>query len=126
MANYAVKDLISKIKKEDQKARSCWAHGVACYAIEILEALECENISFSTVNELKNLLLNGAKDWRTYSWGGCSLIYNVDICERLASKSEQKKRNYGSWRPNKYEDWLDVQARGLYQACNLIKKIIFC
>lgn len=31
----------------------------------------------------EELLLNGAKDWREYSYGGNSLIYNIDIMNRL-------------------------------------------
>ena len=61
-------------------------------------------------------LLSGAKDWKEYSWGGRSLIYDQDIAERLSSPSELRKTNNGQRRPNAREEWLDTQARALYQA----------
>ena len=70
------------------------------------------------------MLLNGADSWGQYSWGGCSLIYNGDIAERLCSPSEFKKCREGERRPNAREEWLDTQARALYQACNRIKRIV--
>ena len=69
-------------------------------------------------------LLDGAKDWYEYSWGGCSLLYNSDICKRLCSPSEQRKTKNGERKPNANEEWLDVQARALYQAARLIISIV--
>ena len=71
---------------------------------------------------MKAQLLNGASDWSQYSWGGCSLIYDGDIAERLCTPSELKKTRNGERRPNSREDWLDVQARALYQASNSITR----
>lgn len=51
--------------------------------------------------------------------GGNSLIYDQDIANRLATPSEIKRvtRKDGSLRkPNASEEWLDTQARALYQA----------
>lgn len=61
-------------------------------------------------------MLNGADSWIQYSWGGCSLIYDGDIAERLCSPSELKKTRNGERKPNGNEEWLDTQARALYQA----------
>lgn len=77
-----------------------------------------------STKELKDLLLNGASDWKAYSWGGCSLIYDQDICERLATPSEIKRTKGGKVKPNKWEEWLDTQARALYQAERLINSAI--
>jgi hypothetical protein len=69
---------------------------------------------------VKRALLNGASDWNQYSSGGSSLIFNDDIAERLCTPSELKKTRNGERRPNANEEWLDVQARALYQAEMLI------
>lgn len=74
----------------NSKARSAWNKGVKIYAYELVEALEVEEIP-QDKTELKSLLLNGAADWKQYSWGGYSLIYDCDIAERLCCPSELKK-----------------------------------
>nr|DAP26633.1 MAG TPA: hypothetical protein [Bacteriophage sp.] len=65
-------------------------------------------------------MLNGAQDWEQYSWGGSALIYDYDIAERLCCPSELKKTRNGERRPNSREEWLDVQARALYQAASRV------
>ena len=97
--------------------RSAWNRGVMRYALELINTVEIGK----EITE-KNLL-NGAKDWKEYSEGGCALIYDVDICHRLCTPSEIKKTHNGERRPNKQETWLDTQARALYQAARLIMKI---
>ena len=97
--------------------RSAWNRGVMRYALELVNSVEIGK----EITE-KNLL-GGADNWKEYSYGGCSLIYDVDICHRLCSPSEIKKTKDGERRPNKQENWIDVQARALYQAARLIMKI---
>lgn len=112
-------------------ARSAWKRGVKVYAHELLDDLE-EAIDggyfyqddLEAHNVLKKALLNGADSWDQYSWGGCSLIYDSDIAERLCNPSELKKTRGGERRPNSREEWLDVQARALYQAARMIYKAI--
>lgn len=118
---------LKQIKKELEKERaaSCWGRGVLEYANELLDDLYyIEESEELTSQGIEAVLLNGAIDWSSYSWGGCSLIYDSDICERLATPSEQKKKNSGELRPNSGEEWLDCQARALYQASRKIKGII--
>lgn len=103
----------------NRRARSAWDKGVNLYALELLDNIR-DLPADDSRQEIKNALLNGARDWREYSWGGCSLIYNGDIAERLCSPSELKRCRGGEWRPNRREEWLDVQARALYQAFRLI------
>lgn len=102
----------------NQSARSAWDKAVKQYAIELLESLEG--------NYTGAALLNGAENWRDYSYGGCSLIYDYEIAERLCSPSELKRSKYGEKQPNPRETWLDCQARALGQAatriCRLIKE----
>jgi hypothetical protein len=69
-------------------------------------------------------LLNGAKDWKQYSEGGCALIYDKQIALTLCNPTELKITDNGQKQPNKQETWLQVQARALFQAWNLIKSNI--
>lgn len=110
-----------------EKQRSAWDRGVTQYALELVDEL-AEQIGGGYVDlaelakprTLRAVLLNGAKDWREYSWGGYSLIYDPDIALRLCCPSELKKTRNGERRPNSREEWLDVQARALFQAANRV------
>ena len=102
-----------------RRARSAWDKGVNLYALELLDNLR-DLPAADNRQEIKKALLNGASDWSEYSYGGCSLIYDGDIADRLCSPSELKRCRGGEWRPNRREEWLDVQARALSQACRLI------
>ena len=104
---------------EATNPRSAWNKGVKAYALELLEELP-NNVSYGSIDSLKNDMLNGAQSWSQYSWGGCSLIYNEDIARRLCTPSELKKTHDGERRPNADEEWLDIQARALFQACWMI------
>jgi hypothetical protein len=105
---------------ESTNPRSAWNKGVKTYALEILEDMP-KNVEYGTIEAMKADALNGARDWDHYSWSGCSLAYNYDIANRLCTPSELKKTNNGIRYPNAKEEWLDVQARALYQAWQLIR-----
>lgn len=112
---------------EARKDRSAWDKGVNAYALELVEELR-ERAAYEGRNpepgkECREWMLNGAQDWNQYSWGGSSLIYDCDIAERLCAPSELKKTRHGERRPNGREEWLDTQARALYQACNRVARI---
>jgi hypothetical protein len=94
--------------------RSAWSRGVKLYDLELLESLEGEYTEAA--------LLNGAENWRAFSYGGCALIYDADIAERLCSPSELKRKKGGDLPPNASETWLDCQKRALTQAARLIAK----
>lgn len=106
---------------ESTAPRSAWDRGVQAYALELLDNYN-EYVKYSADNGedipalSENTLLNGATDWMQYSWGGCSLVYNSDIAERLCNPSELKRCKGGEHNPNSREGWLDVQARALRQA----------
>lgn len=123
-------ETISKINaihtkcNELHNGRSAWGRGVYAYACELIDGLT-ETIRYSPEaldNEklLRRALLNGASDWLEYSEGGCSLVFCEDIANRLCNATELKKTSNGCKRPNPHEEWLDVQARALYQAEMLI------
>jgi hypothetical protein len=103
-----------------RKDRSAWGRGVNEYALELAEELreriEREGCGPCNLRELERWLLDGASDWHEYSRGGCSMIYNSSIAERLCTASELRKTDNGRKDPNPREQWLDVQARALYQA----------
>ena len=113
--------LIANLKNNQYGRASAWRRGVLSYAEEIADNLPSD-WEYSNRNLLEKELLNGADSWNAYSWGGCSFCYDADICEALATPSEQKRTKGGKLRPNSREEWLDVQARALYQACALVKR----
>lgn len=92
---------------------SAWQKGVNEYAAELKRGFK-ENYPGQKMTEEK--LLNGARDWKEYSYGGNSLIYNQDIAKRLSNPSELKRTKGGLNRPNKNEEWIDTQTRALFQA----------
>lgn len=112
---------------EARKDRSAWNRGVTAYALELVDDLEelaaYKGRNPETVKECREWMLNGARDWSQYSWGGSSLIYDSDIAERLCTPSELKKTRHGERRPNSQEEWLDTQARALFQACERVSRL---
>lgn len=116
--------LIATIRNKiiNSPANSAWDRGVRTYALEIFDNYIEEHNSNKQITEKD--LLNGASNWSEYSWDGCAEIYDEDICKRLSTPSEQKKTRYGELKPNPNEEWLDVQARALYQAAQIVLSIV--
>ena len=133
-------NIIEKLNQElnTRTDRSAWNKGITVYALEIMEEV-AERAAYEghepqNREELIDFMLNGARDyrsnelfkhWSIASWGGSYLIYDGDIAERLCTPSELKKTRNGERRPNSREEWLDVQARALYQAGNRILKAYY-
>ena len=108
-------------KIESVPAKSAWKNGVKEYALELVESLfEMDFDIISNKKLLSGALLNGANDWNQYSAGGGALICDSDIAKRLCTDSELERTKNGEKQPNSHESWLDVQARALYQAEQLI------
>ena len=121
------KQLLKQCIIQDHKPRSAWESGVQSYALEMVDTMD----ELETLKSVKALFNHcGYKDMTVSqlahecSYGGCFEIYDEDIALRLCSPSEIRKctRKDGSFRPNANarESWLDVQARALRQAYNLI------
>ena len=107
-------DIIAEI--EHQRCRSAWARAVRDDAVDLIDGLDGDEVTAEGFEDFKRVMLNGATSWDAYSWGGCALVYNCDIAERYCTPSELKRTRGGELRPNSREEWLDVQARALYQA----------
>lgn len=125
--------ILEKVKREleGRHDRSAWNRGVTLYAMELVAGLQ-EAVAGGYFREdvltdrkaVIAAMLNGAEDWTEYSLGGCSLIYDTDIADRLCNPTELKRTKNGERRPNKYETWLDVQARALNQAARRVRVTI--
>lgn len=109
---------------EHKSTRSAWSKGVKKYACEVVDAIETDAFAFESTEELKRILLNGARDWAQYSEGGCALVYNQDIAERLLTPSELRKFSdkFGNL---KHDDmrYIRLQAQALTQAWMIIRGI---
>lgn len=115
-----------------RKNVSAWKNGVKNYAIALIDKMPDDYcMIFNNQGELekhfkilKKLLLNGAENWRRYSYGGRAYISNNVIALHLCTFSEYQKFKGGEKQLNARENWLDVQARALWQAELLIKSAI--
>lgn len=102
------------------KGRSAWRRAVNEYAYELAESIE-DGKEFKDINSFAIELLNGACDWCKYSEGGCSLISNYEIAERLCTPSEFKKKKYGELPPYRGMSWIALQGRALCAASYVVK-----
>lgn len=131
MKNINLSELSKKI--ENLNPRSAWSKGVKEYAEELIHKLNeyadyngtLGTISALNSTDFEHICLNGADNWSAYSYGGCSLIYNTDIAERLCAPWELKRTKNGLNDPNAKELWVDVQARALRQAFDLLCRCAF-
>jgi hypothetical protein len=98
--------------------KSAWNDGVLAYAIEMINKIEDsqEHICVQAV-------LNGCDNFIQLSETGRYLTYDDDIVNRLMTPANRKKFADGKLdSPNKYESWLDIQAKAMGQAWYLISK----
>lgn len=114
-------DLVFKLRLDIvkyQDRRSAWSKGVFEYELDMIENIidYYENIDIVDIREFKSLCLNGATDFYMLSKSGCYFVYDGDIAKRLCNNTELKRTKNGKKQPNKFETWLDVQSRALYQA----------
>lgn len=116
------------LQEGQKKERGAYGRGVYAYAfdlIDVLEGYEPERLeAVKNKQELKKLMLKGLESTKEASYGACFLIYDKDIAERLCNPSELKKNKHGQRRPNRNEEWLDVQARALNVAVWIVSRIL--
>lgn len=120
---------IAEIKRAiaERPARSAWDKGCREYAEELFaEVVEHRRLTDDAElgeNITEAEMLNGARDWDQYSYGGCALVYDGDICERLCTENEAKRKKYGECKPGLYDSWLDAQAAALKQAARIVRRV---
>jgi hypothetical protein len=95
---YTVDETYKNIEAEF-KPRSKWDQGVKDTALALLDSLDMpETVLPDHFGPRRALLLNGADNWREYSYGGCALVYNVDIAARFFTPSEMRRYMMQAWR----------------------------
>lgn len=111
------------------KTRSAWSRGVKAYALEMLERFEewrkWNEENGESVPELdERTALNGAQDWSAWAYGGCGLVYDAYIAERLCTPSELRKLGGGARVPAGAGTWCDIEARAARQAWRMIVEAV--
>ena len=111
------------------KTRSAWSKGVQAYALEMLERFEewreWNEENGESVPELDEVTaLNGASDWSAWAYGGCGLVYDAYIAERLCTPSELRKLGGGARVPAGADTWCDIEARASRQAWRMIAEAV--
>lgn len=116
--------VVKNVKDEVRRMSfgSAWKRGVQGYALGMLEDLD-PDLDLRP-GRTERALLNGAHDWGEYSWAGCALVYDEDIAKAVCTPGELTRTRGGRLRPNEAEEWLDVQARACFQACELVKTVV--
>ena len=110
--------------KSGNRPRSAWDRGVVQYVEDLLQWLEdyqANERPIACLEQLLPVLLNGAKDWRAYSNGGCALIWSEDIAERLCTPAQLRDFRAGVPRMLR-RNWLELQTRALYQAWFILRR----
>lgn len=125
------KEIIEKLEElQKQGRKSKWREGVYSIAIDRIAEIDGNTqITWYTLlngalwKEKEATFNNISNACNDYAWGGCGLIYDVDIADLLATKSEAYYKNGNlKGKPNASEQWLDCYARAVYQAFNIIVK----
>ena len=114
-----IEGMIKSLEAKEKKARSKWGKAVLQDAQWLLKnVIE----GYDEPYELsEKLVLNGASDWKQFSWDGSGLISNAEIAEHYSTPSELKNfltKDGGIKRDTNTagEHLLDIQARALRQA----------
>lgn len=116
----------------NNKTRSAWSKGVQAYALDILANFEewrkWNEENGESVPELdERTALNGASDWSAWAYGGCGLVYDCAIAERLCTPSEILRLQYKTGamkQPAPCTNWLDIEARAARQAWQMIAEAL--
>lgn len=111
------------------KVRSSWSKGVKAYAFDMLECFEewrkWNEENGESVPELDEVTaLDGATDWNAWAYGGCGLVYDRAIAERLCTPSELKKLHGCARVPAGAATWCDIEARAASQAWRMIAEAV--
>lgn len=107
------------------KPRSAWDKGVKEITKGLLDKYE-EIVRYREGSDpvpplTEKIVLNGARDWEQYCYGGCAMISDREIAETLCTPSELRRTDFGRKAPNSRETWMDVQIRAHKQAWTLVR-----
>lgn len=122
-----IRDIYATI--QHSPARTAWEKGVrACaddlFSDYIKKALGILDIEVRIGKITEADLLRGVPNWNRYSRGGMALVSNMDICRRFCTKAVFKKRMGGLVQPPTGGDWLDLQAKALAEAAQLVVRAV--
>lgn len=112
------------------KTRSAWGKGVKAYALDILANFEEWRTIYGATSceecpELDEVTaLNGAQDWSAWAYGGCGLVYDYAIAERLCTPSNLRNSDGGAKVPAGAATWCDIEARAARQAWRMIAEAV--
>lgn len=145
---YAILIAVLNTIKNQKPARSHWDRAVIEDAEEMIsEAIdnlrdtpeEAPRDLTALTAKLLNVSVRTLRDWgrddghngirslyqcaHESSWGGSHLCYDYDIARHYCTPSELRRTRDGARRPNAREEWLDVQARAIYQALSKIRHL---
>lgn len=117
-----IQTVMERVKAEHM--RSPYRQGIQIQAVEMLQELSEKGFpnEYSSVKELKEALLNGAKDFKEWTYSGFGLIYDTDIAARFCGPKELKRVQNGLRDPHKGSTWIDMYAQAVNEAYKLIKK----
>lgn len=104
------KDAAYRLRVAESTGRkNAQERGICHYASDLLE--EQADRTCTDHYPVEKDLLNGAANWYSYTWGGCGLTNDEDICRMFFSPSQQKVKKYGNLPPHKGGNWLDFEAQ---------------
>lgn len=114
--------VINNLNASNSKRMCRFEH--ACYEDAINFVMEIEDSDIEVIfswddhelEMIQKICLNGAKDAKQYSYGGCGLIWNRDIAKHYCTPSVYKKKKRGILPPSKDANWCDVQADAIRRA----------
>ena len=109
---------------EELKAVNEAQAGVIAYALELLYRYGEDREDIEVNSECRKYLLNGAENWLQYSEGGCSLIYDEEIEERLSAfdKIDRKRLIRGLGRAVRRRDRVDKSSGPGLILCGILNK----
>lgn len=106
------KDAAYRLRRAESAGRkNAQERGIYHYASDLVERIAEPDVTFNDHYPVEKDLLNGASSWYSYTWGGCGLVNNEDICRMFFSPSQQKAKKYGALPPHKGGNWLDFEAQ---------------
>lgn len=117
-----ISEVFGKLEKRNELSK--WKRGVNEIARYILSNAMDNGFDEVELANLREVLLNGAKDFAQYAEGGQLLIYDGDIAKCLCTPSELRRctaKDGTLQDPNRYSTWMDVQAWAATQAWQLIR-----